>query len=149
MYDVATIISILSMLLSIGNTIYIWCWQSLVHMRLAVRVRRVFTAAGTETDDRIIFWYIVNRSAFAVYIQELGFCDYYRNVRIPISSRLIRKSTSSEEAVEFPYKLASREGVNLVVSHNSQTEEMKKHARMYVKTCCGNLTSVLIPQSTF
>ena len=149
MYDVATIISILSMILSIGNTIYIWFWQSRVHLSLTVGVRRVFNAAAVETEDRILRWQIVNKSAFAVYLEEIGFCDYHKADFVPVPYQLVHKLRSDGAKIEYPYRLDSREGVILVVSHSSQTEEMRKHSRMYVKTCCGYLTSALIPSSTF
>ena len=149
MNGISMILSILSMTLSIGNTLFIWCWQSRVHLKLTVKVRRVYNAAGAETEDRILRWQIVNRSAFAVYIDELGFCDYHKRVHSRVPSKMIHKWNTPDVAVEFPYKLESREGVEVVVSHSSQTEEMRKHVRMYVKTCCGSEASALIPPSTY
>ena len=140
-------LTVLSLVFSVGNTLYLWFWGSRVHLRVTVKVRDVYNAAGYKTEDRLLIWNISNASAFAVYLDELGFCDKDYLTLTPIPVEFIRKPKSSEP-IEFPYKLESREGIRLQVSHSSQTEELRKHTRMYVKTCCGYRTSVKIPLSS-
>ena len=147
MAEVTAFLSIISITLSIGNTLYIYFWESRVHMRLTIGIRRVYDAAGLETSQRILRWSVVNRSAFTVYIEEIGFCDHWHAMYQAVPARLIRKMHSPDEAVLFPCKLNSREGVTFIVSHSSQTEEMKKYTRMYMKTSCGYVTTAKIPST--
>lgn len=138
-------LTILSLTFSVGNTLYLWFWQNRVHLKLQIKIRRVYSAAGTETGDRILIWNIANASTFAVYIEEIGFCDISYASMVPVPLEFIKSKHKQEKPIGFPYKLESREGISVVVAHSSQTEEMRKHVKMYVKTCCGYSTSAFIP----
>ena len=142
------ILSILSMTLSIGNTLYVYIWQSRVHLSLNVEVRRVYNAAGVETEGRILYWSIVNMSAFAVYVMEIGFCGSSQETLHKVPNAFVHISGCGKRA-EIPYKLLSREGVRFQVEQASQTEELKNNARMYVKTSCGYFVAAEILMSTF
>ena len=145
----ATVLSVLSLALGIGNTLYIYFWETRVHLYMTVGVRRVFNAAGVETDDRIMRWTLTNKSAFPVYISEIGFCDYTLTTFQEVPHAFIRTPDHPEAAVEFPYKLNSREGITFKVTHSSQREVMKEYSDMYVRTCCGYKASAKVPYAGF
>ena len=148
--NINTAISVLGLILGIGNVLYLYYWQNRVHLKFRADVRVNYTVpTSIDTGHRLMNWHVVNASNFAVYIEAIGFTDSFKSLFHRVPAVFVRDTQDEAAKIKFPYKLNSREGITFQVKDDTQAEEMKKNSYMCVATCCGRVVYQKIPRIIF